>query len=203
MTDLWEAATRDLRELVANEGPAAWEYIYREYDQYSLREFLVMKGFSEGAIEAYGVMNFVEADMNNAVVEELREDLGRNCAGHAGDRRRHGSPARRVLRRAAGPHPVRRGGPRDRPGPDIGDGPLQDRGWTLCGHGRLRDVRDPVLGPAPRRGPDPVLAREAAGDPAAQLLGQHEDPVPGAGAHLGGRTGSSAGRPSPTCRSVA
>ena len=78
VTDLWEAATQDLRELVANEGPAAWEYIYREYDQYSLREFLVMKGFSEGAIEAYGVMNFVEADMNNAVVEELREDLGRN-----------------------------------------------------------------------------------------------------------------------------
>jgi monoamine oxidase len=76
--DLWDEATRDLRELVANEGPAAWEYIYREYDQYSLREFLVMKGFSEGAIEAYGVMNFVEADMNNAVVEELREDLGRN-----------------------------------------------------------------------------------------------------------------------------
>jgi monoamine oxidase len=76
--DLWDEATRDLRELVANEGAAAWEYIYREYDQYSLREFLVMKGFSEGAIEAYGVMNFVEADMNNAVVEELREDLGRN-----------------------------------------------------------------------------------------------------------------------------
>ncbi len=36
-----------------------------------------MKGFSEGAIEMYGVMNFVESDMNNAVVEELREDLGR------------------------------------------------------------------------------------------------------------------------------
>jgi monoamine oxidase len=76
--DLWDEATRDLREMVANEGQAAWEYIYREYDQYSLREFLVMKGFSEGAIEAYGVMNFVEADMNNAVVEELREDIGRH-----------------------------------------------------------------------------------------------------------------------------
>ena len=35
------------------------------------------KGFSEGAIEMYGVLNFVEADMNNAVVEELREDLGK------------------------------------------------------------------------------------------------------------------------------
>ena len=75
--DLWQEATRDLRVRVDTEGDAAWESIYAEYDQYSLREFLVMKGFSEGAIEAYGVMNFVEADMNNAVVEELREDLGR------------------------------------------------------------------------------------------------------------------------------
>jgi monoamine oxidase len=74
---LWEEATRDLREQLEREGPAAWESIVAQYDQYSLREFLVMKGFSEGAIEMYGVMNFVEADMNNAVIEELREDLGR------------------------------------------------------------------------------------------------------------------------------
>ena len=76
--DLWEEATRDLREMLAADPAKAWQHIYREYDQYSLREFLLMKGFSEGAIEMYGVMNFVEADLNNAVVEELREDLGRN-----------------------------------------------------------------------------------------------------------------------------
>jgi monoamine oxidase len=75
--DLWFDATRDLREMLDRDGDAAWEIIVREYDHYSLREFLVAKGFSEGAIEAYGVLNFVEADMNNAVVEELREDLGR------------------------------------------------------------------------------------------------------------------------------
>ncbi len=75
--DLWAEATRDLRELLARRGDAAWDEIVRQYDQYSLREFLVMKGFSEGAIEMYGVMNFVESDMNNAVVEELREDLGK------------------------------------------------------------------------------------------------------------------------------
>lgn len=75
--DLWDEATRELREMVDREGSSAWEAIVREYDQYSLREFLVMRGFSEGAIEMYGVMRFVEADMNNAVVEELREDLGR------------------------------------------------------------------------------------------------------------------------------
>jgi monoamine oxidase len=76
-SDLWEEATRDLRELLAREGDAGWDEIVRQYDQYSLREFLVLKGFSNGAIEMYGVMNFVEADMNNAVIEELREDLGK------------------------------------------------------------------------------------------------------------------------------
>ena len=76
--DLWQEATRDLRELLEREGDAGWEQIVREYDQYSLREFLVLKGFSEGAIEMYGVINFVESDMNNAVVEELREDLGKS-----------------------------------------------------------------------------------------------------------------------------
>ncbi len=76
--DLWQDATRDLRELLDREGDAGWEQIVRDYDQYSLREFLVLKGFSEGAIEMYGVINFVEADMNNAVIEELREDLGKS-----------------------------------------------------------------------------------------------------------------------------
>jgi monoamine oxidase len=75
--DLWAEATRELREMLDRDGDAAWDEIVRKYDQYSLREFLVMKGFSEGAIEMYGVMNFVESDMNNAVVEELREDLGK------------------------------------------------------------------------------------------------------------------------------
>ena len=75
--DLWDDATRDLREMLERDGPTAWDEIVHQYDQYSLREFLILKGFSEGAIEMYGVMNFVEADMNNAVIEELREDLGR------------------------------------------------------------------------------------------------------------------------------
>jgi monoamine oxidase len=75
--DLWAEATREMREMLEREGERAWDEIVRQYDQYSLREFLVLKGFSEGAIEMYGVMNFVEADMNNAVIEELREDLGK------------------------------------------------------------------------------------------------------------------------------
>ncbi len=74
---LWDEATADLRERLDREGDAAWAEIVREYDQDSLREFLERKGFSEGAIEAYGVLNFVEAELNTAVVEELRESLGK------------------------------------------------------------------------------------------------------------------------------
>jgi monoamine oxidase len=74
---LWQDATRDLREMVERDPAAGWEFIVREYDRYSLREFLEVKGFSEGAIEMYGVMSFVESELSNAVVEELREDFGR------------------------------------------------------------------------------------------------------------------------------
>ena len=72
---LWEAATADIRELLATRSDA-WEEIRRRYDEYSIREFLELKGFSESAIEMYGVLNFVEADLNSAVMEELREQLG-------------------------------------------------------------------------------------------------------------------------------
>jgi len=75
--ELWAEATRDLREILEREGEAGWDEIVRQYDRYSLREFLEVKGFSEGAIEMYGVINFVESDMNNAAIEELREDLGK------------------------------------------------------------------------------------------------------------------------------
>ncbi|MDQ3991955.1 MAG: flavin monoamine oxidase family protein [Actinomycetota bacterium] len=74
--ELWAEATRDIRELVDREGESAWDEIVRRYDQYSLYEFLKERGFSEPAIELYAVMNFVEADLHNAVVEVLREDLG-------------------------------------------------------------------------------------------------------------------------------
>ena len=73
---LWEDATADIRQMVETAGDEAWAEIVRRYDEYSLYEFLKFRGFSEEAIEYYAVMNFVEADMHNAVVEILREDLG-------------------------------------------------------------------------------------------------------------------------------
>lgn len=74
---LWDAATRELRAWIEVDAEAGWERIRREYDGYTIREFLEGRGFSEGAIEMYGVMNFVEAGLNNAVIEEFREDFGK------------------------------------------------------------------------------------------------------------------------------
>ena len=73
---LWEGAIGDLRVMVEHEGPAAWDAIVRDYDEYSLYEFLRFKGWSRGAIEYFTVLNFLEADMHNSLVEILREDLG-------------------------------------------------------------------------------------------------------------------------------
>ena len=73
---LWEEAIADIRAMVENEGQAAWPEIVRQYDEYSLYEFLKARGFSEGAIEFYAVMNFVESDLHNSFVEVLREELG-------------------------------------------------------------------------------------------------------------------------------
>jgi monoamine oxidase len=75
--DMWAEAIADAAELLETDGDAAWGEIARRYDQYSLYEFLQVKGFSDAAIEYYAVMNFVEADLHGAVMEVLREDLGR------------------------------------------------------------------------------------------------------------------------------
>ncbi len=74
--DLWSETIAELRDLVEREGDAAWEVIVREYDRYSLHDFLRVRGWSTGAIEYFGVMNFLESDMHNAFVEVLREELG-------------------------------------------------------------------------------------------------------------------------------
>jgi len=75
--DLWEEAIAPLRATLAERGTeAGWAAIVAEHDAYSLEEFLQAKGWSAGAIEMYGVLNFLESDMQNAFLEVLREDLG-------------------------------------------------------------------------------------------------------------------------------
>lgn len=77
-TQLWNEATREFRERYEAGGVGSLDELLREYDQYSIREFLETRGFSEGAIELYGVMSFRESNMNVAVVEQLREIVGKS-----------------------------------------------------------------------------------------------------------------------------
>ncbi|MGI8928148.1 MAG: flavin monoamine oxidase family protein, partial [Candidatus Limnocylindrales bacterium] len=77
-TDLWNEATSEFKQRYEEGGAGSLDALLHEFDQYSTREFLVMRGFSEGAIELYGVMSFRESNMNAAVVEQLREIVGRS-----------------------------------------------------------------------------------------------------------------------------
>src|SRR3954453_4769614 len=77
-TQLWNEATSEFKSQYEKGGQDSLDGLLREYDQYSIREFLEMRGFSEGAMELYGVMSFRESNMNAAVVEQLREIVGRS-----------------------------------------------------------------------------------------------------------------------------
>ena len=183
--DLWESAISDLRRMVENEGDSAWEHIVREYDQYSLYEFLRMKGFSEGAIEYYAVMNFVEADMHNAVVEILREDLGKayvDMQEIAGGMDLLPNAFYRELEKE-----VRLGAEAFAIDQDTVErhGALQDRGRTVQRGSRLRGHHRALLGPPIDRNGDALLTGQAARDPSAQLPRFDQSAVPGSRESLG------------------
>jgi monoamine oxidase len=74
---LWEQAIEPFVKRLEQEGEAAWEAITAEYDQYSVREFLELKKWSEGAIEMFGLINNQESMMNSSFLELLREDAGK------------------------------------------------------------------------------------------------------------------------------
>jgi monoamine oxidase len=74
---LWQTAIAELRTMVEEDAERAWPQIVRRYDEFSLYEFLRHRGFSEGAVEYYAVMNFVESDLHNSFIETLREELGK------------------------------------------------------------------------------------------------------------------------------
>jgi monoamine oxidase len=76
-SELWDEATRDLRERYEREGAGALEAIAQEYGGHSIQAFLRERGLSEGAIELYGLMSFREGNMSASVVEQLREIVGR------------------------------------------------------------------------------------------------------------------------------
>jgi monoamine oxidase len=72
---LMEESLRPLKELLAQKGEAAWEEIVAKYDEFSTREFLVQAGWSEGAIELFGILSNNEARMNYSFVEYFRSEM--------------------------------------------------------------------------------------------------------------------------------
>src|SRR5262245_47044228 len=74
--DLWAVALEPFNTRLAQEGDAAWPAIAAENDHLSVREFLEEQGWSEGAIELFGLVQNQEAMMNSSFLELLREETG-------------------------------------------------------------------------------------------------------------------------------
>lgn len=73
---LWINSIQPLIDKLQTGGEAAWEELVHQYDQYSTREFLDLNGWSEGAIEMFGLIANQEAVMNSSFLELFREDAG-------------------------------------------------------------------------------------------------------------------------------
>lgn len=73
---LWEADIQPLLNLLKAKGEAAWPEILEKYDNCSTREFLEGSGWSEGAIEMFGLLADQEALMNASFLELFREEAG-------------------------------------------------------------------------------------------------------------------------------
>jgi monoamine oxidase len=74
--EMWEDALRPIVRRLEPHGDAVWPAIVSEHDEYSVREFLEVRGWSEGAIELFGLVYNYEALMNSSFLELLREEVG-------------------------------------------------------------------------------------------------------------------------------
>ncbi len=72
---LWNLAFGPIKARIDREGDAAWDAIRAEYDHYSTREFLEAQGWSEAAIEMYGLLANQESRMNASFLELLRAEV--------------------------------------------------------------------------------------------------------------------------------
>ena len=74
--ELWDETTEEVRDRLAEIGIGAFDEIAHKYDSYSIRGFLKAEGWSEAAIERYGVLTVAESTINTGVLQELREVVG-------------------------------------------------------------------------------------------------------------------------------
>lgn len=77
---LWHQALAPISERLAAEGESAWGAIMAAYDQDSLREFLEGQGWSEGAIEMFGLFSGYSGRMNASFVDIIRPEIGGSFA---------------------------------------------------------------------------------------------------------------------------
>lgn len=77
---LWDEALEPLTSQLEAEGEAAWDKIIPEYDQYSLEEFLMARGWSEGAMEMFGLFMGYESRMNESFIDIVRPEVGQSFA---------------------------------------------------------------------------------------------------------------------------
>jgi monoamine oxidase len=75
-SQLWQEALAPIVSRLEAEGEDCWPEIVAAYDQYSTREFLESNNWSEGVIEAMGLLAHQEALMNASFLELLREEVG-------------------------------------------------------------------------------------------------------------------------------
>ncbi len=73
---MWERTLRPFIDQIAAAGDDAWPQIVHAFDGYSTRQFLVEKGWSEAAIELFGLLMNQESLMNMSFLELLREETG-------------------------------------------------------------------------------------------------------------------------------
>ena len=199
---LWTQAVAGFAEQVSRDGDTAWAAIAKEWDHCSTREFLEHCKWSEGAIEAFGLLEFQEALMNSSFLELLREEVTRcyvDLVEIAGGMDRLPTAFLPELR------------PRIRFGAKMVALDQDERSATVhyqTPAGRFRETGDHVLVTVPFpvlrhvETLEALLAREAAGHPAAPLRRLGEDPLPVPAAVLGGgrghpRRGDGHGPPDP------
>lgn len=73
----FDALMKPFAEKIEREGEEGWAEIVAKYDGYSTREFLEEHGWSEAAIELYGLVCNQEAIINACFLELVREEVGR------------------------------------------------------------------------------------------------------------------------------
>lgn len=75
-SQLWDESLAPIEAKLHEKGESAWDEILVEYDNDSLREFLEKRGWSEGAIEMFGLFQGYEGRQNASFIDIIRPEIG-------------------------------------------------------------------------------------------------------------------------------